>query len=153
MSGSRRSHRRGFTLIELMVVMVILVLLAALVLPRVVGRTDQARRTSSIAQMRILMSALGQYGIDNAAKVPSSEQGLAALITEPTGSPKPKQWRGPYLDSNEVPKDGWGNEFIYIALDNDREYRLSSLGADGVEGGDDYDADIKSWERDTWAEE
>lgn len=153
MAGFKPSRRRGFTLIELMVVMVILVLLAALVLPRVVGRTDQARRTSAIVQLRGLMNALAQYRIDNGGKVPSSEQGLDALVREPSSSPKPKHWRGPYLDSNEVPKDSWGNEFIYIALDNNRDYRLSSLGADGQEGGDGYDADINSWERDTWAEE
>ncbi len=147
------SRRRGFTLIELMVVMVILVLLAALVLPRVVGRTDQARRTSSIVQLRTLMNAVAQYRIDNGSKVPSSEQGLEALVKEPASAPKPKHWRGPYLDSNEVPKDGWGNEFIYIALEDNRDFRLSSLGADGQEGGDGYDADINSWERDTWAEE
>lgn len=153
MAGLKSSRRRGFTLIELMVVMVILVLLAALVLPRVVGRTDQARRTTSIVQLRTLMSSLDQYRIDNAGKVPSSEQGLTALVREPTSSPKPKRWRGPYLEGDEVPKDAWGNEYIYIALDNNREYRLSSLGADGAEGGDGYDADIRSWERDTWAEE
>ena len=153
MAGLKSSRRRGFTLIELMVVMVILVLLAALVLPRVVGRTDQARRTTSIVQLRTLMSSLDQYRIDNGGKLPSSEQGLEALLREPTSSPKPKRWRGPYLDSDVVPTDAWGNEYIYIALDNNREYRLSSLGADGAEGGDDYDADIRSWERDTWAEE
>jgi len=83
----------------------------------------------------------------------TTEQGLEALIKEPTSSPRPKRWRGPYLkDTDTVPTDGWGNDFIYIALDNNREYRLSSLGADGVEGGEDLDADIRSWERDTWAE-
>jgi len=147
-----RSRRPGFTLIELMVVMVILVLLAALVLPRVLNRAEEARRTSSIVQMRTIMGALDQYRIDNAGKVPTTEQGLDALIKEPTSSPKPKRWKGPYLDATEVPKDGWGNPFNYMALDNNRDYHLWSLGADNVEGGENLDADIRSWERSTWAE-
>ena len=147
-----RSSRRGFTLIELMVVMVILVLLAALVLPRVLNRAEEARRTSTIVQMRTSMSAIDQYRIDNAGKVPTSEQGLDALIKEPGTSPKPKRWKGPYLDATEAPKDGWGNPFNYMALDGNRDYHIWSLGADGVEGGENLDADIRSWDRSTWAE-
>jgi general secretion pathway protein G len=143
----------GFTLVELMVVMVILVLLAALVIPRVIGRTEDARRTSTIVQMRLLMQSLDEYRIDNAGKVPTTEQGLEALIKEPTSPPKPKRWKGPYLNSDQVPKDGWGNEYLYFSMDNDRDFHLSSLGADKVEGGDGLDADIRSWERQTWAEE
>jgi len=152
MSARRRYFRAGFTLIELMVVMVILVLLAALVLPKVMGRAEEARRKTSIVQMRGMMTSLDHYQVDNAGKVPTSEQGLDALIKEPSSSPKPKKWRGPYLDTNEIPKDGWSNEFHYVAQDNNRDYHLWSLGADGVEGGEELDADIESWNRDTWAE-
>ncbi|HJN16215.1 MAG TPA: type II secretion system major pseudopilin GspG [Armatimonadota bacterium] len=153
MSSCKRLARTGFTLIELMVVMVILVLLAALVLPRVMNRAEEARRKTSIIQMSGLRGALEQYQVDNSGKIPSSEQGLDALLHEPTSSPKPKRWRGPYLkDTDAVPTDGWGNEWNYISLENNRSYHLWSLGADGVEGGDDLDADINSWERSTWAE-
>jgi general secretion pathway protein G len=148
----RAPRRSGFTLIELMVVMVILVLLAALVLPNVIGRTDEARRTSTIVQMRTIMTAIDQYRIDNAGLVPTTEQGLMALVKEPSSSPKPKRWKGPYLDSTEVPKDGWQRDYNYLALDNNRDFHLWSLGADGVESGDGLNADIKSWERSTWSE-
>jgi len=153
MRRQRSGRRQGFTLVELMVVMVILVLLAALVIPRVIGRTEDARRTTSIVQLRMLMSSLDEYRIDNAAKVPSSEQGLEALVKEPTSPPKPKRWKGPYLTGDQVPKDGWGNEFHYVAMDNDRDFHLFSLGADNTEGGEGLDADINSWQRETWAEE
>jgi len=134
-----------------MVVMVILVLLAALVLPRLLGRAEDARRSTSITQMNILMGALQLYQIDNGGRVPSTEQGLKALIEEPTSPPKPKNWKGKYLESDEVPKDGWGNDFQYLSLDDGRSYHLWSFGADGVEGGEALNADIRSWERDTWA--
>lgn len=140
----------GFTLVELMVVMVILVLLAALVIPRVMGRAEDARRATTIVQMRILMSELEKYRIDNAGKVPTTEQGLQALVTEPTSPPRPRNWKGPYID--QVPKDGWGNDFQYVSLDNGRDYHLWSFGADNAEGGEGLDADIRSWERETWAE-
>ena len=153
MNSCKRLARAGFTLIELMVVMVILVLLAALVLPRVMNRADEARRKTTIIQMSGLRGALEQYQVDNSGKVPSSEQGLEALIKEPTTSPKPKRWKGPYLkDTDVVPTDAWGNEWNYISLENGRSYHLWSNGQDNVEGGDDLDADIKSWERATWAD-
>jgi len=147
--GSAR--RSGFTLVELMVVMVILVLLAALVIPRVMNRAEDARRATTIVQMRLLVSEVEKYRIDNAGKVPSTEQGLEALVKEPSSPPKPKRWKGPYID--EVPKDGWGNDFQYLSLDNGREFHLWSFGADNVEGGEGLDADIRSWERETWAED
>ncbi|MGQ9729675.1 MAG: type II secretion system major pseudopilin GspG [Candidatus Zipacnadales bacterium] len=146
----QRRHHGGFTLIELMVVMVILVLLAALVLPKVLGRAEDARRSTTIVQMRTLMGELEKYRIDNSGKVPSTEQGLQALVTEPTTPPKPKRWKGPYIEA--VPKDGWGNDFQYMATDGNRDFRLWSFGADGVEGGEGLDADIRSWERETWEE-
>lgn len=131
---------------------VVLVLLSAIVLPRVIGSSQKARRTATVVQMRTLMSALDRYRIDNNARLPSNEQGLAALIREPSGPPKPKRWRGPYLDTDELPRDGWDKDYSYAAADEGREYRLCSLGADGVEGGVGHDADIKSWEPATWAD-
>ncbi|MBM3502187.1 MAG: type II secretion system protein GspG, partial [Armatimonadetes bacterium] len=110
-----------------------------------------ARRATTIVQMRILVGELEKYRIDNANKVPSTEQGLEALVKEPTSAPKPKSWKGPYVQ--EVPKDGWGNDFQYLSTENGREFRLWSFGADNVEGGEGLDADINSWERETWAEE
>jgi general secretion pathway protein G len=145
------ARRAGFTLVELMVVMVILVLLAALVIPRVMGRAEDARRATTIVQMRLLVSELEKYRIDNGGKVPSTEQGLEALVKEPTSPPKPKRWKGPYIE--EVPKDGWGNDFQYLSLDNGQDFHLWSFGADNVQGGEGLDADINSWERSTWAEE
>jgi general secretion pathway protein G len=151
MGRQARARRAGFTLVELMVVMVILVLLAALVIPRVMNRAEDARRATSIVQMRLLVSELEKYRIDNAGKVPSTEQGLDALVKEPSSAPKPKSWKGPYIQ--DVPKDGWGNDFQYLSIDNGSDFHLWSLGADNVEGGEKLDADIKSWERETWAEE
>jgi general secretion pathway protein G len=137
--------------ITLVGVAAIVVLLSAWVLPRVVGRSQKARRLTTIVQMRTLMSALDQYQIDKRGRAPSSEQGLGALITQPSGTAEPERWRGPYLDVDEVPRDGWGNPFEYVALNGGREYRLGSLGADGAPGGLGYDADIESWEPDTMA--
>lgn len=131
---------------------VVLVLLSPLVLPRGIGRGQKARRVTTVVQMRALMAALDRYRIDNNARLPSSQQGLAALIREPSAPPKPKRWRGPYLDTDELPTDGWGNDYSYVAADEAREYHLCSLGADGVEGGVGDDADIKSWEPETWAD-
>ncbi|MBM3471883.1 MAG: type II secretion system protein GspG [Armatimonadetes bacterium] len=145
-----RARRAGFTLVELMVVMVILVLLAALVIPRVMNRAEDARRATTIVNMKTLVNQLEQYRIDNAAKVPSTEQGLEALVKEPTSPPKPKRWKGPYID--QVPKDGWGNDFQYLSIESGRDFHLWSFGADGVEGGEGLDADIRSWERETFAE-
>jgi len=149
----RHLARAGFTLIELMVVMIILVLLAALVLPKVMGRAEEARRKTTIVQLRGIMSALDLYRADNSGRVPTSEQGLEALVKEPTSPPKPKRWKGPYLEGDQVPKDGWGSDFNYLALEDNRDYKLWSFGADQVEGGEELDADINSWQRETWAEE
>jgi general secretion pathway protein G len=138
--------------IALMGMAAILVLLAALVLPRVIGRTAEARRTLTIVQMRTLMTALEQYRIDNNAQVPSTDQGLLALIDEPVRGPMPRLWRGPYLAADAVPTDGWGNEYRYAVLDEGRDYRLWSLGADDAPGGSGEAADIRSWEPETWAD-
>lgn len=142
---ARRIGRRraGFTLIELLLVMVILAVLAALVLPRFAGRSEEAREKAAQTQIQSLFgTALDVYESDNGA-YPSTNQGLEALRSEPTGDPKPKHWKGPYLKS-EVPKDPWGNEYVYRApgTKNPSGYDLSSTGPDGRDGTED---DIANW--------
>jgi general secretion pathway protein G len=136
----------GFTLIELMVVIVILGLLAAIVMPRVVGQTDKARYEQAKVQMRILEDALKRYKLDN-GHFPTTEQGLEALVRQPTTGTLPRNWqRGGYLDKSDVPIDPWDNQYIYISPgQHGPDYDLKSLGADGLEGGEEYDADIESW--------
>ena len=139
-------NTRGFTLIELMVVIIILGLLAAIVMPRVVGETDKARYEQAKVQMRILEDALKRYKLDSGV-FPSTEQGLDALVRKPSSGVVPRNWQeGGYLDKPEVPSDPWGNQYIYISPGQyGPDYDLKSLAADGLEGGDGYNADIESW--------
>lgn len=136
----------GFTLIEVMVVIIILGLLAAIVMPRLVGQTDKARYEQAKIQMRILEDALKRYKLEN-GRFPTTSQGLQALVQKPSTPPVPRNWnKGGYLDKPEIPLDPWGNEFIYISPgQNGPDYDIVSLGADGLEGGEDYDRDVQSW--------
>lgn len=136
----------GFTLIELMVVIIILGLLAAIVMPRIVGETDKARYGAAQAQMRILEDALKRYKLDNGV-FPTTEQGLEALVRKPSVGIIPRNWpEGGYLDKQEVPLDPWGNRYVYISPGQfSPDFDLKSFGADGLEGGDGYNADIESW--------
>jgi general secretion pathway protein G len=136
----------GFTLIELMVVIIILGLLAAIVMPRVVGETDRARYEQAKVQMRILEDALKRYKLDNGL-YPSTDQGLDSLVRKPSSGVIPRSWpEGGYLDKVEVPTDPWGNPYIYISPgQHSPDYDLRSLGADGIEGGEGYNADLESW--------
>jgi general secretion pathway protein G len=145
MSWLIRNHK-GFTLIELMVVIIILGLLAAIVMPRIVGETDKARYEQAKVQMRILEDSLKRYKLDNGV-YPTTSQGLESLIIEPTTEPIPRNWQqGGYLDKPELPLDPWGNEYIYISPgQHGPDYDLFTLGADGLEGGEGYNADIQSW--------
>ncbi len=139
----RRSSERGFTLIEIMVVVTILAILIALVAPKMVGRTDQARRVSTKAQMKNIEGALQLYKLDNGI-YPSTEQGLEALVDVPTVGVIPKNWKeGGYL--SKVPNDAWGNPFAYVSPGSNGEYDLVSYGADDEPGGEGDDADIESW--------
>jgi len=135
----------GFTLIEILVVVAIIAILAALVAPRIIGTTDEAKVTEAKAQMRNLETALKLYKLQNGV-YPSTEQGLDALVNKPTVGRIPEKYReGGYLESRKVPKDPWGNDFIYISPGAHGDYDLISYGADGEPGGEGYDADIESW--------
>lgn len=149
MSNPRRhapvtaTHRaRGFTLIELMVVLVIIGVLAALIVPNVLDRTDDARATAARTDINNLVSALKLYKLDN-QRYPSAEQGLESLVKKPTGGAIPANWR-PYLD--KLPADPWGRPYQYIFPGVKGEVDVFSLGADGQAGGDGKNADIGSWQ-------
>lgn len=136
----------GFTLIEIMVVIVILALLAALVGPKLIGRTDDAKITDARVQIKNIETALKLYKLDNGS-YPSTEQGLASLVTKPTVGVIPKSYKeGGYLESKKIPKDPWGGDYLYISPGEHGDYDLFSYGADGVKGGDGKSADITSWD-------
>jgi general secretion pathway protein G len=139
----RRRPDSGFTLIELLVVLVILGLLAALAGPRVLNYLSGARADTTRLQIQGLASALDLYRLD-AGRYPTTQEGLAALIRNPGNVPG---WRGPYLDSKEVPKDPWGAAYLYRSPGEHGDYDLVSLGADGAPGGQGDAADITSWQR------
>ncbi len=125
-------RRRGFTLIELMIVIVILGLLAALVAPKFLKRGEEAKVTTTQVQMKNIEQALKLYKLHN-SYYPTTEQGLKALVEKPEVEPIPKNWKGPYMD--KVPKDAWGNDFIYVS--DGKHFTLISPGPDGEEGTDD----------------
>lgn len=140
------NNKRGFTLIEIMVVIVILALLAALVGPKILGRTDDAKIQTTKTQIRSMESALKLYKLDNGV-YPTTEQGLNSLVAKPTVGVIPKNYKdGGYLESKQVPKDGWGNDYIYVSPGEHGDYDLSSYGADGVKEGEGKNADIYSWD-------
>ncbi len=133
---------RGFTLLELLVVMVIIGLLASFVAPKYFDQIGKSEAKAARAQMSALEKALAAYRIDT-GHFPSSEQGLAALVDRPPNTPK---WAGPYL-SKAVPKDPWGRPYLYTTqTDASRDYDLVTLGRDGQRGGKDDDADLSVWD-------
>jgi general secretion pathway protein G len=136
-------NQKGFTLIEILVVVIIIGVLAAMVIPQFAGRSEQARKAAAKTQIDSLFSsALDMYEADNGS-YPTTDQGLQALRVEPTGEPAPKNWKGPYL-KKDVPVDPWGNAYNYVCpgVNNPSGYDLSSNGPDGQEGTDD---DIANW--------
>jgi general secretion pathway protein G len=136
---------RGFTLIELMVVIVILSLLAVLVGPKIIGRSDDAKVADAKVQIRNLETALKLYKLDS-GNFPTTEQGLQALVSKPTAGKIPNNYKAEgYLENKNVPKDPWGNDYIYLSPGEHGDYDLYSFGADGVHGGDGKNADIESW--------
>ena len=134
--------QRGFTLIELMVVLVIIGVLAGLIVPNVLDRADDARTTAAKTDVNKLIQALKLYHLDN-QRYPTGEQGLAALIAKPTTNPTPLNWR-PYLD--KLPADPWGRPYQYLNPGVHAEVDVLSLGADGLPGGEGNNADIGSWQ-------
>ena len=136
----------GFTLIELMVVIVILGVLAGLIIPRIMGRPEEARRMKARVQIESIETALKLYKLDNGA-YPSTEQGLQALVEAPTVGQLPRAWReGGYLEKGRVPKDPWDYEYVYLCPGVHGDFDLISYGADGEPGGTEADSDIGSWD-------
>lgn len=139
----RSPRAAGFTLIEVMVVVVILGILAAVVVPRVMDRPEAARITKAKQDIRAIESALNLYKLDN-YRYPSTDQGLEALVEKPSGTPEPRNWKsGGYLD--RLPKDPWGNPYQYLNPGTHGDVDIYSLGADGRPGGEESDADIGNW--------
>jgi len=143
---SKLSGRAGFTLIEILVVVVILGILATIIVPRIMGRPEEARITKAKTDIKAIETALNMYKIDNGV-YPSTDMGLRALVEKPASGQVPKNWRpGGYLA--KAPKDPWGNEYVYLSPGSHGEYDLISKGSDGEMGGEENNADINSWEID-----
>ena len=135
--------QRGFTLIEVMVVIVILGVLAALIVPKVMGRPDEARIVAAKQDIAAISQALKLYKLDN-RRYPTTEQGLQALVEKPSAAPVPDNWKtGGYLE--KLPKDPWGNPYQYLSPGVHGEFDVFSFGADGQTGGEGVDADIGNW--------
>ena len=140
----KQYQHKGFTLIEIMIVIVIMGIMASLVVPKIMGRPDEARIMASKHDIAAILQALKLYNLDN-QRLPTTEQGLQALVTKPNTAPLPRNWKsGGYLD--KVPKDPWGNPYQYLAPGLHGEIDVFSLGVDGKLGGEGNDADIGSWE-------
>ncbi|MBW1712149.1 MAG: type II secretion system major pseudopilin GspG [Deltaproteobacteria bacterium] len=141
-----KSRQRGITIIELLVVLTILAILAGLIVPRVMDRPEQARRTKAALQIEALEGALKLYKLDN-GRYPTTEQGLAALVEQPVEEPVPENWReGGYLEKGQLPVDPWGRQFKYLSPGaNNPEFDLWSTGPDGEDGGEGKDADVTNW--------
>jgi general secretion pathway protein G len=138
----RRAVQAGFTLIELMVVLVIIGVLAALIVPNVLERADEARATAARTDVNNLMQALKLYKLDN-QRYPTGEQGLQALLSKPSTPPVPSNWK-PYVE--KLPNDPWGRPYQYLNPGVKGEIDVMSFGADGQPGGEGKDADVGSWQ-------
>ncbi len=137
----KRRKQQGFTLIELMVVVVILAILAAIAVPKLMDRPDEARLVKAKQDIGAISSALQLYKLDN-YRYPNTDQGIEALVVKPTSDPEPKNWKQ-YLQ--QVPKDPWGNDYIYLSPGEHGDFDLYTLGADGEDGGEGIDATIGNW--------
>ena len=141
---TRQRRARGFTLIEIMVVVVIMGILASLVVPKLIARTGESKVAAAKVDIATVMQALKLYRLDN-QRYPTTEQGLQALIEKPTTGPAANGWKaGGYLE--KMPKDPWGNPYQFLSPGGKGEVDIISLGADGPPGGSGDDADIGSWE-------
>jgi general secretion pathway protein G len=141
-----KKNQKGFTLIEIMVVVIILGLLAGLVLPRIMGQEETAKIEAAKVQIRSLEGALDAFKLDNGF-YPATDQGLDALIRKPEAGRIPAKWRdGGYLKPARIPQDPWGKEFVYLSPGNEgREYDIVSYGPDNEPGGEGNNTDIESW--------
>ena len=140
----KRAVRYGFTMVELMAILIIIGLLATLVVTKVASKIDQARVTTTVANLKALHAAVNQFKMDT-GRFPTEDEGLMALIEQPTDVPPGSYELGGYLETTEVPKDGWGNDFIYeLYPESGKPFVIKSLGADGQEGGEGNDADLLS---------
>ena len=139
-------RQRGFTLLEMMAVVMIIGLLMTLIGTQVAAQIDKARRTTTQAKIKQLESALEMYKMDN-ARYPSTDQGLRALIEKPTGAPEPKRWQPGGYVKGDMLEDSWQEDFQYASpgTNNTRSFDLWSLGADAAPGGEDTDADLGNW--------
>lgn len=136
-------QQEGFTLIEVMIVVVILGILASIVVPKIMGRPDEARATRTLQDIRAISAALDLYRLDNFS-YPTTDQGLEALVTKPANLPQGAHWKqGGYLD--QLPVDAWGKPYYYMQPGTHGEFDLYSFGADGLEGGTEASADISNW--------
>ena len=139
---TRQSRQRGFTLIEIMVVVVIIGILIGLVAPNIVGNVDEARVTAAKADIETLVTALERYYMDNSS-YRTTDQGLEALVEKPTADPIPRNWRPEgYVRRKKMLQDPWGNDYRYISPGASGPFDLYSVGADGQEGGEGVQADI-----------
>lgn len=142
-SKTRTNGSRGFTLIEVMIVVVILGILAAIIVPRIMGRPEEAKRTKAAVDIKGIEQALNLYKLDSGT-YPSTEQGLEALVKKPETKPVPGKWKeGGYLA--KVPVDPWGRAYLYLSPGDHGDFDLYSHGADGEPGGEGKDADVESW--------
>ena len=140
---NRLSRPRGFTLIEIVIAVAILAVLAAVVMPRVIGRVDEARVARAKSDVQALSTALNLYKLDN-FNYPSTEQGLDALVAQPGGQPEARNWKqGGYIE--RLPTDPWGNDYQYLSPGQRGTIDVWSLGADGQLGGEGPDADVGNW--------
>lgn len=142
MQGQKiRRQQAGFTLIELMVVVVILAILAAIAVPMLMDRPDEAREVKAKQDISALSSALQLYRLDN-FRYPTTDQGLEALVSKPTGEPVPRNWK-PYME--RLPKDPWGRDYLYLSPGQHGDFDIFTYGANGVQGGEGADATIGNW--------
>ncbi|MCF6150854.1 MAG: type II secretion system protein GspG [Candidatus Kuenenia stuttgartiensis] len=132
----------GFTLLELLIVMIIIGLLAALIGPKMIGRVGESRQTVAKQQIEGFSTALEMFKLDT-TRYPTQEEGMEALVAAPHGV---ENWKGPYLKKKFIPKDPWGNDYVYVYPGENGDYDIISYGADGAEGGDGENADVVSWE-------
>ena len=141
---TQKFKQQGFTLIEIIVVVVIIGILATFVAPKFLGKTDDARIVKAKSDIQALESALDIYKLDNYA-YPTTDQGLDALVTQPSGDPAPANWqKGGYI--KKLRKDPWQRDYLYLYPGEQGEVDIYSLGADGVEGGEGANADIGNWD-------